>query len=62
MASRARLKLIRQRIHLLQQGRYQDLVDLAMSTAQQQPEAPQRIEPQQAASGGLSLRQARHMH
>eukprot|EP00971_Amphidinium_carterae_P340222 6478438-Amphidinium_carterae.1 len=29
MASRARLKLIKHRIHLLQQGRYQDLVDLA---------------------------------
>eukprot|EP00971_Amphidinium_carterae_P115261 2283119-Amphidinium_carterae.1 len=29
MATRTRLRLIRQRIHLLQQGRYQDLVDLA---------------------------------
>eukprot|EP00971_Amphidinium_carterae_P172480 3418821-Amphidinium_carterae.1 len=62
MASRARLQLIRQRVHLLQQGRYQDLVDLALDTAEKQPPPPQRIEPQQAAGGGLSLRQARHMH
>eukprot|EP00971_Amphidinium_carterae_P319257 6345631-Amphidinium_carterae.3 len=62
MASRARLQLIRQRVHLLQQGRYQDLVDLALDTAEKQPPPPQRIEPQQAATGGLSLRQARHMH
>eukprot|EP00971_Amphidinium_carterae_P338198 6475440-Amphidinium_carterae.1 len=62
MATRAHLRLIRQRIQLLQQGRYQDLVDLAKVTAEQQPLAPQRVEPQQAAGGGLSLRQARRMH
>eukprot|EP00971_Amphidinium_carterae_P067927 1344461-Amphidinium_carterae.2 len=61
LASRARLKLIRQRLHLLQHGQYQDLVNLAITTAAQQPAQPQRVEPQQSATGCLSMHQARHM-
>eukprot|EP00971_Amphidinium_carterae_P261399 5185600-Amphidinium_carterae.1 len=62
--SRARITLIRSRVQLLQQGHYQTLIDLVLQTTSEQAIGTESVakEEEEAARGGLSLRQAKHMH